>query len=320
MRWRLERQGRSSAARPRRRASRAAPRALRARDAAARARRRRGGRHRGRSPAEAWKPPPPELRLLADVAARWVESCLTRGRATAVRSTGAARRGGRDPPRARAHARAARPANEDLHAGNVLRATREPWLVIDPKPIAAEREFTPVAMVRDRKRTCSPARSRGAASAPARPAVSVDLELDRERVRGWTVAHTLAWGFEKPRRLPRPSTRRRARAAARSLGRYFHRLQLAANLTVLVLRRMDVDVRLPGSNQLEVLARRCALSAHARSCMGNTGRTGPCPAPRANGPWWMCALRARPVSFVKVSFHVRATRPYGLRWQHGRSR
>jgi len=38
--------------------------------------------------------------------------------------------------------------NQDLHAGNVLRATREPWLAIDPKPLAGEREFAPVPMVR----------------------------------------------------------------------------------------------------------------------------------------------------------------------------
>jgi streptomycin 6-kinase len=31
--------------------------------------------------------------------------------------------------------------NEDLHYDNVLRGEREPWLVIDPKPIAGDREF-----------------------------------------------------------------------------------------------------------------------------------------------------------------------------------
>jgi streptomycin 6-kinase len=31
--------------------------------------------------------------------------------------------------------------NTDLHYGNVLRATREPWLVIDPKVIAGELEY-----------------------------------------------------------------------------------------------------------------------------------------------------------------------------------
>ncbi|MGH2956248.1 MAG: aminoglycoside phosphotransferase family protein, partial [Solirubrobacterales bacterium] len=30
-------------------------------------------------------------------------------------------------------------ANQDLHGGNVLRAEREPWLVIDPKPLVGER-------------------------------------------------------------------------------------------------------------------------------------------------------------------------------------
>ena len=87
-------------------------------------------------------------------------------------------------------------ASEDLHAGNVLRSTREPWLAIDPKPLAAEREFTPVAMIRDRK---------DEVLAAPRPSVrlrrrldrfSSELGLDRERVRGWTIAHTIAWGFE----------------------------------------------------------------------------------------------------------------------------
>ena len=32
--------------------------------------------------------------------------------------------------------------DQDLHPGNVLSAEREPWLVIDPKPLAGEREFS----------------------------------------------------------------------------------------------------------------------------------------------------------------------------------
>lgn len=34
--------------------------------------------------------------------------------------------------------------NQDLHAGNVLAADREPWLAIDPKPLTGEREFSVV--------------------------------------------------------------------------------------------------------------------------------------------------------------------------------
>ena len=31
-----------------------------------------------------------------------------------------------------------RAARTDLHAGNVVRAEREPWLVIDPKPFVGD--------------------------------------------------------------------------------------------------------------------------------------------------------------------------------------
>ena len=31
--------------------------------------------------------------------------------------------------------------HQDFHRGNVLRAEREPWLAIDPKPLAGERAF-----------------------------------------------------------------------------------------------------------------------------------------------------------------------------------
>jgi streptomycin 6-kinase len=38
--------------------------------------------------------------------------------------------------------------HRDLHGENVLPATREPWLVIDPKPLAGEREFAVAPIVR----------------------------------------------------------------------------------------------------------------------------------------------------------------------------
>ncbi len=38
--------------------------------------------------------------------------------------------------------------HQDLHGENVLAAEREPWLVIDPKPLAAEREFAVAPIVR----------------------------------------------------------------------------------------------------------------------------------------------------------------------------
>ena len=38
--------------------------------------------------------------------------------------------------------------NQDMHADNVVRAEREPWLLIDPKPLVGEREFGVAATVR----------------------------------------------------------------------------------------------------------------------------------------------------------------------------
>jgi streptomycin 6-kinase len=38
--------------------------------------------------------------------------------------------------------------HQDLHGENVLSAQREPWLVIDPKPLAGEREFSVAPIVR----------------------------------------------------------------------------------------------------------------------------------------------------------------------------
>jgi streptomycin 6-kinase len=81
--------------------------------------------------------------------------------------------------------------NQDLHADNVLAATREPWLVIDPKPLAGEREFAVVAIVRGKEL------GHGRDQVRRRlDRVSEELQLDRERVRRWTLAHTVAWGFD----------------------------------------------------------------------------------------------------------------------------
>ncbi|MFB9850485.1 aminoglycoside phosphotransferase family protein [Micromonospora andamanensis] len=84
--------------------------------------------------------------------------------------------------------------NQDLHAGNVLRAEREPWLVIDPKPLVGEREFSVVPMVR------------GTELGHSRSAVrrrlhrlSAELGLDRDRVRGWTIGQTMAWSIDGDR-------------------------------------------------------------------------------------------------------------------------
>ena len=81
--------------------------------------------------------------------------------------------------------------NQDLHGDNVLAAEREPWLVIDPKPLVGEREFAVAPIVRSFE------------LGPSKTDVlyrldrlTSELALDRERARGWTIGQTMAWAFD----------------------------------------------------------------------------------------------------------------------------
>jgi streptomycin 6-kinase len=85
--------------------------------------------------------------------------------------------------------------HQDLHAGNILRAKREPWLVIDPKPLLGERAFAVVALVRGDEFGLSEQLVRHRLDR-----LSADLSLDRARVRDWTAVQTFAWGMDSPAR------------------------------------------------------------------------------------------------------------------------
>jgi len=78
--------------------------------------------------------------------------------------------------------------HQDLHGENVLAAEREPWLVIDPKPLAAEREFAVAPIVRSFELGHSRAAALGRLDR-----LCGELGLDRERARGWTIVQTTAW-------------------------------------------------------------------------------------------------------------------------------
>ena len=99
--------------------------------------------------------------------------------------------------------------NQDLHGGNVLSAEREPWLVIDPKPLVGERELDGVGLLRN-------------AAFRGQPIdrwldLLASLGLDRERLRGWGIAHALAWGWEPEGRWSKRSVEA-ARAILAALG------------------------------------------------------------------------------------------------------
>ena len=80
--------------------------------------------------------------------------------------------------------------NQDLHGWNILRAAREPWLAIDPKPLVGEREANGVGLLRN-------AAGEGTAAVRRWLDVLAELGLDRGRLREWGVAHALAWGWDE---------------------------------------------------------------------------------------------------------------------------
>jgi streptomycin 6-kinase len=80
--------------------------------------------------------------------------------------------------------------HQDFHALNVVSAEREPWLTIDPKPLAGEREFGIAAIVRGTELGHS---KREVLRRLDR--LASELGLDRERARGWALGQTVAWGI-----------------------------------------------------------------------------------------------------------------------------
>ncbi|MFF4326842.1 aminoglycoside phosphotransferase family protein [Streptomyces sp. NPDC001591] len=99
----------------------------------------------------------------------------------------------------------------DLHAGNILRADREPWLAVDPKGYVGDPAYDGGTLLKSR------ALSLIAADDPARAVHRVldvfagSAELDRERVQRWAQFHAVQaalWGrhhgFRTARTGPRP--------------------------------------------------------------------------------------------------------------------
>jgi streptomycin 6-kinase len=86
----------------------------------------------------------------------------------------------------------------DYHHGNVLAADRTPWLAIDPKPLVGDPAYDLAWLVRDRLDTL--AASPGAESAARRRVTKLadSLDLDRDRLRAWTLFRAVeagVWGL-----------------------------------------------------------------------------------------------------------------------------
>jgi len=146
-----------------------------------------------------WRPASAEhpFRLLADEARRWLEELPARWerlgrpfeRRLLDRALAALAELGPDQQEAVV-------VHQDFHGGNVLRARREPWLAIDPKPLVGERAFDTASLLRDRRHELARAAAPGRLIERRLDVLEVELGLDRERVRGWGIAHALAWGMD----------------------------------------------------------------------------------------------------------------------------
>jgi streptomycin 6-kinase len=132
-----------------------------------------------------WRPgdPGPPFRRIADEAATWGKRLVTRLPEGDLLDAALAALG--ELPRTQGELVL---CNEDFHGGNVLLSERG-WLAIDPKPIVAEREFGVVSLVRDRRPVDAQTLTRRLDSL-------VELGLDRERMRRWSLVHALWWGTD----------------------------------------------------------------------------------------------------------------------------
>lgn len=143
-----------------------------------------------------WIQPPvgPPLRTLADLCARWADDAtadLDAGRMPlepALALEGVAT--------LRCLPGSAQPSvllTLDLHAGNVLSAQREPWLMIDPKPCVGD----PAYDVTQHLLNCPRRLHSDPLALVAR--ISNLVDLDRDRVRLWLFARCVQESVARPK-------------------------------------------------------------------------------------------------------------------------
>lgn len=121
---------------------------------------------------------PPKLRSMRDNAERWVREFPEDNDVPGHlvdRAVGLCRELG--------PAAGDRLVNEDLHYANVLRGSREPWLLIDPKPIAGDLEFGLIPLLWNRF---------DESTLESRLAEVVEVAgLDLDLARGWTFVRAI---------------------------------------------------------------------------------------------------------------------------------
>ena len=83
----------------------------------------------------------------------------------------------------------------DFHHGNVLAAERSPWLAIDPEPLVGERAYDLAWLAQDRLDTLAGAPGPQSVARRRLQRLSDAVEVDRERLRGWTLFRSVEAGL-----------------------------------------------------------------------------------------------------------------------------
>lgn len=147
------------------------------------------------------RPPIPQLDRPSGHAARWAEEL------TALRQTRQVPRRFVDQAIGLAADFAVDPATDvamihtDLHFANVLAAEREPWLVIDPKPLAGDPAYEVAPLLWNRWDEAVASGDLRAALLARMFTVVDRAELDEDRVRDWIVVRevvNVAWAMSDP--------------------------------------------------------------------------------------------------------------------------
>ncbi|MFF7459183.1 aminoglycoside phosphotransferase family protein [Kitasatospora sp. NPDC008115] len=79
----------------------------------------------------------------------------------------------------------------DFHHGNVLAADRSPWLAIAPRPLAGERAYDLARLALDRADTLVGSPGLPAAVRRRLHQLAEALDVDRDRLRGWTLVRAV---------------------------------------------------------------------------------------------------------------------------------
>ncbi|GAA0432804.1 aminoglycoside phosphotransferase family protein [Streptomyces luteireticuli] len=155
-------------------------------------------------------PAPPGLPRLSGLADAWEEQLLkdsaelthTLPRRTVDAAVATVRELGRVQPDTLVHG--------DLHAGNILRAEREPWLAVDPKGLVGDRAYDAGTLLKSRAPALLEADDLLGAVHRVVDAFADAAEVDRERVLRWAQLHAVQaafWGRRHGFRIARGGPR-----------------------------------------------------------------------------------------------------------------